>query len=120
MLATRKAVIDWVYCLCTAKIRSRRHCGWARPASSVRKWRREQLANLYFTGAGVPHSDAEGFRYLRRAAMAGNAQSMRQLGLMLSQGLRITEDVKEGEFWLGKVARLGAPAAAGDAVSFEL
>jgi TPR repeat protein len=93
---------------------------WLVKASEQRQEMAEgTLANLYFTGAGVPQSDTEGFKYLRRAAMAGNTRSMRQLGLMLSQGVRVTADRKEGEFWLGKAARLGVPASTGDAVSFE-
>jgi TonB family protein len=78
------------------------------------------LANLYFTGAGVPQSDVEGFKYLRRAALAGEAQAMRQLGLMLSQGLRVAVDANEGQMWLDQAARHGAQAKPDEAVRFDL
>lgn len=94
---------------------------WLVKASAQRQEMAEgALANLYFSGAGIPQSDADGFKYLRRGAMAGNAQAMRQLGLMLSQGVRVAADSKEGEFWLSKAASLGAPATPGDAVRFDL
>lgn len=94
---------------------------WLGKASAQRQEMAEGvLANLYFRGAGVPQSDVDGFKYLRRAAIAGNAQAMRQLGLMLSQGVRITADSKEGEFWLSKAASLGVSATPSDTVRFDL
>ncbi|WP_432380725.1 TonB family protein [Duganella sp. P38] len=77
------------------------------------------LANLYFTGAGVPQSDEQGLKYLYRAANAGDAPAMRQLGLMLSQGLRTAADTQQGKLWLDKAERLGSPAQPGDIVRFQ-
>lgn len=76
------------------------------------------LANLYFSGAGMPQNDVEGMRFLRRAAMAGNGPAMRQLGLMLSQGLRAAADTDEGKVWLDRAARRGHPARPDEPVHF--
>lgn len=92
---------------------------WLTAAASDRIEKAEAaLANLYFTGAGVPQSDEEGLKYLRRAALAGNAPAMRQLGLMLSQGVRTAADAQQGKLWLDKAARLGAPAKPEDVIHF--
>lgn len=94
---------------------------WLTMAAADRQEKAEAaLANLYLGGSGVKQSDDEGIKYLRRAALAGDPPSMRQLGLMLSQGLRMAADTSEGKLWLDRAARMGAPANPDDIVRFGL
>lgn len=93
---------------------------WLTLAASDRYEKAEAaLANLYFAGAGVPQSDTEGIKYLRRAALAGDGHGMRQLGLMLFQGLRMPVDTTEGQLWLNRAAGMGLHAVQSDPVHFD-
>jgi len=61
----------------------------------------------YFGEHGVPQDYRKAFPFVLAAAKAGNSEAQNMTGFMLSQGMGMDKDEKEGEAWLRKAAQQG-------------
>jgi TPR repeat protein len=61
----------------------------------------------YNNGLGVIRDYAEAVRWYRKAADAGNAQAMHNLGYMYHRGQGVTQDYAEAAYWYRKAADAG-------------
>lgn len=66
-----------------------------------------ELATLYTTGAGVPRSDTEAFKWMERAAVHGNAAAQYELGIALRDGRGALQDFRGAMKWIGLAADAG-------------
>ena len=62
---------------------------------------------MYARGQGVPQSDTEAVKWLRKAAAQGDADAQFNLGLMYDMGEGVPENDAEAVHWFRKAAEQG-------------
>jgi hypothetical protein len=80
------------------------------------------LGLMYVKGEGVPRSDEEGAKWLRRAANQGLAVAQNKLGTMYEFGRGVPQDPVSAYMWYVLAAARGDAASAGqcDAIAKKL
>jgi len=63
---------------------------------------------MYLDGRGVPQSDTEAARWLRRAAEQSNARAQNNLGTLYASGRGLPQDLDEARHWFERAAALGS------------
>ena len=99
---------------------------WLQERSTTRVGRWEQaaragyargmvlLGECYEKGfGGVPQDEKQAVEWYRKAAEAGNALAMYNLGWMYAKGRGVPQDEKQAVEWLHKAAQAGHPLAPG-------
>jgi TPR repeat protein len=66
---------------------------------------------LYEAGRGVPADAARAADFYERAALAGHADAMVRLGVLLHDGRGVEADPEAARQWLQRAAGLGQPHA---------
>ena len=70
------------------------------------------LGNMYYSGEGVPESDAEAVKWYRKAADQGMAAAQNNLGIMYANGKGVPENNALAYVWLSMAKTQGHAQAA--------
>ena len=71
-----------------------------------------KAGSMLVMGQGGASDSAEGVRWLRKAAEAGNSSAQMMLGTIYAFGRGVPQDATEARHWLGLAAKQGDGKAA--------
>jgi uncharacterized protein len=70
-----------------------------------------ELADMYYSGRGVPQANAEAVKWYRRAALQGHPAAQHMLALSYEYGRGVVENDTEALKWLRRAAEQGYGAS---------